>query len=78
MAALFALAGDAVQNPAYPYPALHVYEQRAALFDITVGYNGNSRNDCWPTAPDPYYLCHAQVGYDGPTGLGTPNGLAGF
>lgn len=78
VAALFALANDAVQNPAYPYPALHVYEQRAALFDITAGYNGNSRNDCWPTAPDPYYLCHAQVGYDGPTGLGTPNGLAGF
>jgi hypothetical protein len=23
-------------------------------------------------------LCHAQAGYDGPTGLGTPNGVAGF
>ena len=42
------------------------------------GSNGNPRNDCWPASPDPYYLCHAQVGYDGPTGLGTPNGLGGL
>jgi hypothetical protein len=24
------------------------------------------------------YLCTAEPGYDGPTGLGTPNGLGGF
>jgi subtilase family serine protease len=78
VAALFAVAADAVQNPAYPYPARRLYEQRAALRDITAGSNGNALHDCWPASPDPYYLCHAQVGYDGPTGLGTPNGLGGF
>ena len=78
VAALFAMANDAVQSSAYPYPARRIYEQRAALHDITSGSNGNSRNDCWPASPDPYYLCHAQVGYDGPTGLGTPNGLGAF
>jgi subtilase family serine protease len=78
VAALFARAAVTVQNPAYPYPARHLYEQRAALHDITAGHNGNGLNDCWPASPDPYYLCHAQVGYDGPTGLGTPNGLTAF
>jgi subtilase family serine protease len=78
VAALFARAGDAVQTPAYPYPARHLYEQRAALRDITAGSNGNQLHDCWPASPDPYYLCHAQVGYDGPTGLGVPNGLGAF
>ena len=78
VAALFALAADAVQTPAYPYPARHLYEQRAALRDITSGSNGNQLHDCWPASPDPYYLCHAQVGYDGPTGLGAPNGLGAF
>jgi len=24
------------------------------------------------------YYCNAQAGYDGPTGLGTPNGIAAF
>ena len=78
VAALFARAANAAQNPAYPYPARHLYEHRAALHDITSGHNGKSINDCWPTSPDPYYLCHAQVGYDGPSGLGTPNGLGAF
>jgi subtilase family serine protease len=36
--------------------------------DVTVGSNG----DCGS------YLCTAAPGFDGPTGLGTPNGLAGF
>jgi hypothetical protein len=67
-----------VQTPAYPYPARHLYERRAALRDITSGSTGNQLNDCWPASPDPYYLCHAQVGYDGPTGLGVPNGLGAF
>ena len=79
VAALFAVAGDAVQTAAvYPYPARRLYEQRAAMRDVTSGSNGNPLHDCWPSSPDPYYLCHAQVGYDGPTGLGAPNGLGGF
>lgn len=38
-----------------------------ALRDITSGSNGT----CSPS-----YLCTAGVGYDGPTGLGVPNGVA--
>ena len=37
------------------------------LFDVTSGSNGT----CSPSA----YLCSGEVGYDGPTGWGTPNGV---
>jgi subtilase family serine protease len=40
------------------------------LFDVTTGSNGRS---CGKT-----YFCTAGVGYDGPTGLGTPNGSSAF
>jgi MYXO-CTERM domain-containing protein len=41
------------------------YENPSAFFDVTSGNNGS--------CPVPY-MCTGQVGYDGPTGLGTPNG----
>jgi hypothetical protein len=40
------------------------------LFDFTTCNNGRG---CGKT-----YFCTAGVGYDGPTGLGTPNGAAAF
>ncbi|HTG46585.1 MAG TPA: S53 family peptidase [Actinomycetota bacterium] len=78
VAGLFALAGDAIHNSAYPYPARWLYTHPTGLFDVLAGGNGNSANDCYPNTTDPYYLCHARAGYDGPTGLGTPNGLSAF
>lgn len=48
----------------YPYGAFG-----AGLNDITGGSNGS----CTPA-----YLCNGTAGYDGPTGLGTPDGLAAF
>jgi hypothetical protein len=45
------------------------YEHPGALFDVTAGSNGVC------SIP---YLCAAVPGYDGPTGLGTPNGIAAF
>ena len=41
----------------------------ANLFDVTSGNNGT----CSPTL-----LCTAAAGWDGPTGLGTPNGVTAF
>jgi subtilase family serine protease len=64
IASVYALAGGGYTN-AYPY-------QRASastLFDVTSGSNGS----CSPTQ-----LCHARTGWDGPTGLGTPNGTGAF
>jgi hypothetical protein len=45
------------------------YAHPEALFDIVSGTNGN----CTPA-----YLCNAGPGYDGPTGMGTPDGIAAF
>jgi subtilase family serine protease len=42
---------------------------RGELNDVTVGHNGT----CTPPAEDALF-CEAQLGYDGPTGNGTPNG----
>lgn len=40
--------------------------------DITAGSNAV------PGGCDPYYLCTARRGWDGPTGLGSPHGLGAF
>jgi subtilase family serine protease len=45
---------------------LAFYGDPSALFDVTTGSNGT----CTPA-----YLCTAGDGYDGPTGLGTPDGV---
>ncbi|MDR3512841.1 MAG: S53 family peptidase [Caulobacteraceae bacterium] len=45
------------------------YQNLSWLFDVVSGSNGS----CGST-----YFCTAGSGYDGPTGLGTPNGVAAF
>jgi subtilase family serine protease len=45
------------------------YANTGSLFDVTSGSNGSCGGS---------YLCTGVVGYDGPTGLGTPNGTAAF
>ncbi|HTQ68521.1 MAG TPA: IPT/TIG domain-containing protein [Solirubrobacteraceae bacterium] len=44
------------------------YEGLVPLYDVTEGSNGT----CTPPATHAYF-CTGEVGYDGPTGLGTPN-----
>jgi Carboxypeptidase regulatory-like domain/Kelch motif len=60
---------DAATPVAGTYPNAYPYANRAGLNDVTTGSNGGC---------DPSYLCRAAEGYDGPTGLGTPNGLQSF
>ncbi|MEU5795117.1 S53 family peptidase [Streptomyces sp. NPDC047813] len=60
---------DAGAPPAGSNPASFPYAHQDALNDITKGDNGQ----CAPA-----YFCTAEQGYDGPTGLGTPNGTAAF
>jgi hypothetical protein len=69
IAATFALAGG---PKAGTYPASYLYGDTADLFDA-VGGNNAVTYSC-STA----YLCNGVAGYDGPTGLGTPNGVAAF
>ncbi len=48
-----------------------IYSHSSALFDITSGTNA-------PPSCGATYFCVAGKGYDGPTGLGTPNGDTAF
>lgn len=66
IAATYALAGA---PSAGSYPASFPYAHTSALNDVTSGSNGS----CGGT-----YLCTGTTGYDGPSGLGTPNGTAAF
>lgn len=66
VASVYALAGgvDSVtQANSVPYA------NSGSLHDVLTGSNGSCGGS---------YLCTATSGYDGPTGLGTPNGLGGF
>lgn len=65
VASVYALAGNAGSTVYGSYP----YSHRTSLNDILSGSNGS----CGGT-----YLCTAGSGFDGPTGLGTPNGTGAF
>jgi len=63
IAGVYGANGGAVSFGSNPYADL------GALNDVTSGTNGSCGGS---------YLCTAGAGYDGPTGLGTPNGNAAF
>jgi len=62
IAAVYALSGNTAGS-ANAIPYAHT----SGLFDVTSGSNGSCAS--W---------CTAKSGWDGPTGLGTPNGTSGF
>jgi len=64
IASVYALAGNASTVSFGSYP----YSHSSSLFDVISGSNGNCGN----------LLCNATSGWDGPTGLGTPNGTGAF
>lgn len=65
IASVYALAGNASSVTYGSSP----YSHTSSLFDVTSGSNGSCSG---------LYLCTAGSGYDGPTGLGTPNGSGAF
>lgn len=65
IAGVYALAGNATTLSDGSFPYAHA----SSLFDVTGGSNGS----CGATA-----LCTGKTGWDGPTGLGTPNGTGAF
>jgi subtilase family serine protease len=62
IASVYALAGGGYSNTT-------PYQHAGSLFDITSGSNGSCPTTQW---------CNARAGWDGPTGLGTPNGTGAF
>jgi subtilase family serine protease len=63
IASTFALAGSSADNN-----NAHLYANASSLNDVTSGSNGSCGKP----------LCTAGAGWDGPTGLGTPNGIGAF
>jgi hypothetical protein len=66
IASTYALAGTPSTGS---YPVSYPYGHTASLFDVTSGSDGSC---------SPAYLCTGEAGYDGPTGFGTPDGIAAF
>jgi hypothetical protein len=68
IASVYALAGTPSAGSS---PADYVYAQHSSsnIYDVTSGSDGSC---------SPAYLCTGEVGYDGPTGWGTPDGTAAF
>ncbi|MFI0717541.1 peptidase S8 [Streptomyces sp. NPDC021224] len=64
IASVYGLAGNtgSIDNN---YPYAHA----SSLNDVTSGSNGSCSTSQW---------CKARTGWDGPTGLGTPNGIGAF
>ena len=65
IASIYAMAG----NTSSVRYGVDLYRGNGAFFDVVGGSNGSCGG---------LYLCTGVPGYDGPTGLGTPNGLSGF
>ncbi|QHC30213.1 S53 family peptidase [Streptomyces sp. HF10] len=68
IAGVYALGGTPSSGS---YPAKFPYTKAgtSALNDVTSGSNGSCSTS---------YLCTARSGYDGPTGVGTPEGVSAF
>ena len=61
---VYALSGNTTK-----YANALPYANTSALFDVTSGSNGTCPTTQW---------CTARTGWDGPSGLGTPNGVSAF
>jgi hypothetical protein len=89
IASMFALAGGA-HGVKYPAETLYSSLGSPSLFDVTEGgngecddlYNTHCSGSMEPLSPfdcgEGKLICNAAKGYDGPTGVGAPNGLAAF
>jgi Subtilase family len=93
VASVFALAGGA-QGVEYPARTLYrnAAKSPATLHDVSEGSNGEcllpfnenaQTTECLPfeeaaSSCSSQLICQAAAGYDGPTGVGTPDGIAAF
>ena len=87
VASAFALAGGAHGVP-YPAATLYANAGSAGLHDVLSGGNGACAGVYNPSCPNAFTpaldcgeghtICNAAAGYDGPTGVGAPIGLAAF
>ncbi|WP_285725743.1 S53 family peptidase [Psychromicrobium xiongbiense] len=69
IASVYALSGNTGSAANGTYANSLPYRNTSGLFDVTSGNNGSCPTQQW---------CTAGTGWDGPTGLGTPNGVSSF
>jgi hypothetical protein len=69
IASVYALSGNTGSKAAGTYANSIPYAHTGSLYDVASGSNGTCTTAQW---------CTARAGWDGPTGLGTPNGTGGF
>jgi subtilase family serine protease len=76
IAAVYAIAGNAATTNG----ASFAYSHTSSLNDVTSGANGSCSGGLLGLGGSAAkaYLCTGGAGYDGPTGLGTPNGTGAF
>jgi hypothetical protein len=89
IASTFALAGGS-DEVEYPAQTLYSHLGEPSLYDVTEGgngecddlYTGGCSGSMDPLSPldcgAGVLICNAAPGYDGPTGVGTPDGIAAF
>jgi hypothetical protein len=89
IASTFALAGGA-DGVGYPAQTLYTHSGLSSLHDVLSGTNGGCTrfnpstgySECTLAEEEAYcshtLICNAAGGYDGPTGVGTPNGISAF
>ena len=89
IASMFALAGGS-HGVEYPARTLYSHLGSAGLYDITEGGNGECNDDyssgCTGSMSplsvtdcgQGVLICNAAPGYDGPSGVGAPNGIEAF
>jgi subtilase family serine protease len=65
IASMYALAGNTTDGDPNSQP----YNHASQFFDVTSGSTGSCTPSQW---------CNARTGWDGPTGVGTPNGVGGL
>jgi subtilase family serine protease len=75
IASVYALAGNAGTGSTILKYGEYPYAHRTYLNDVTSGSNGSCTS--WFSTSN-LKLCTSATGYDGPTGLGSPNGISAF
>lgn len=81
VAGVYGLAGHGASNASSLYGggSIPFGSPNPLLTDVTSGSNGSCTGGRGRLAtPELAYLCTGVKGYDGPTGMGTPRGTAGF
>jgi hypothetical protein len=71
---VYALAGNAASQQGATYLWKH---HKDHVWDVTMGNNIDAAIGV-TCASSVHYICYAQAGFDGPTGLGTPKGVTAF